>query len=86
MGLGGAGFGRLSKIRIPGFEALALVCLVAIAYLLGIGRRKLILPLYSELIKTPAGKVRAVEIYRQARSGYHPLAQTSIDQLLGVKP
>ncbi|MDE3245516.1 MAG: M1 family metallopeptidase [Acidobacteriota bacterium] len=55
-------------------------------YLLGIGRRKLILPLYSELIKTPAGKARAVEIYRQARSGYHPLAQTSIDQLLGVKP
>ena len=56
------------------------------AYLLGIGRRKLILPLYAELIKTPAGKARALEIYRQARSGYHPIAQTSIDQLLGVKP
>ncbi len=56
------------------------------AYLLGIGRRKLILPLYSELGKTPVGKARALEIYRQARSGYHPITQNSIDQLLGMKP
>ena len=55
------------------------------AYLLGIGRRKLILPLYSELAKTPVGKVRALEIYKQARPGYHPLAQGSIDLVLGLK-
>jgi aminopeptidase N len=55
------------------------------AYLLGIGRRKLILPLYSELAKTPEGKIRALEIYKQARPGYHPLAQNSIDQVLGLK-
>jgi hypothetical protein len=55
------------------------------AYLLGIGRRKLVLPLYTELAKTPAGKARALEIYRQARPGYHPLAQGSIDLVLGLK-
>ena len=55
------------------------------AYLLDIGRRKLILPLYTELAKTPEGKVRALEIYKQARPGYHPLAQNSIDQVLGLK-
>ena len=55
------------------------------AYLIGIGRRKLILPLYSELAKTPVGKVRALEIYKQARPGYHPLAQGSIDLVLGLK-
>ncbi len=53
------------------------------AYLTGIGRRRFILPLYSELAKTPAGKRRALEIYKLARPGYHPLAQTSIDQVLG---
>ncbi len=56
------------------------------AYLFDIGRRKLILPLYSELAKTPAGKVRALEIYKQARPGYHPLAQVSLDQMLALKP
>ena len=54
-------------------------------YLIGIGRRKLIIPLYSELAKTPEGKSRALEIYKQARPGYHPLAQSSIDQMLGFK-
>ncbi len=56
------------------------------AYLIGIGRRKLILPLYSELAKTPEGKIRALDIYKQARPGYHPLAQSSIDQVLGMRP
>ena len=54
-------------------------------YLLGIGRLKLIVPLYAELAKTPQGKERALEIYQKARPGYHPLAQSSIDQVLGIK-
>ena len=49
-------------------------------FLLSVGRRKFIRPLYQELAKTPEGKARAVEIYRRARSTYHPIAVTSIDQ------
>ena len=52
-------------------------------YLLGIGRRKLILPLYAALAATPAGRERARAIYRRARPGYHPIAAAAIDPLLG---
>lgn len=52
-------------------------------FLLSVGRRKFIRPLYQELAKTPAGKERALAIYRRARPTYHPIAVTSIDQDLG---
>ena len=48
-------------------------------YLLTIGRRKLIVPLYRDLAATPEGKARARKIYAVARAGYHPLAQSAID-------
>ena len=48
-------------------------------FLLSVGRRKFIRPLYQELAKTPEGKQRALEIYRRARPTYHPIAVTSID-------
>jgi leukotriene-A4 hydrolase len=51
-------------------------------YLLNIGRRKLIVPLYRDLAATPDGKVRAQKIYAAARTGYHPLTQSAIDPLL----
>ena len=51
-------------------------------FLMSIGRRKFIKPLYEELAKTPAGKERALAIYRRARSSYHPIAVTSIDEVL----
>jgi leukotriene A-4 hydrolase/aminopeptidase len=51
-------------------------------YLVSIGRQKLIKPLYEELMKTPAGQTRAQEIYRQARPGYHPIAQTAVDKIV----
>ena len=51
-------------------------------YLLRIGRRKLILPLYRDLAATPAGLELARKIFAKARPGYHPLAQTSIDDVL----
>jgi aminopeptidase N len=53
------------------------------AYLLKIGRRKLIVPLYQELAKTPEGLARARAIYAKARPGYHPIAQNTLDGLLG---
>ena len=51
-------------------------------YMVRIGRRKLILPLYRDLVATPEGLQLARKIYATARPGYHPLAQDTIDQLL----
>lgn len=53
-------------------------------YLVSIGRRKLILPLYRELASTPEGLAFARKVYQQARPGYHPLAQGSVDEILKV--
>jgi len=49
-------------------------------HLTGIGRRKLIVPLYKALVKHNK-KDWANKIYQNARSGYHPLAQGTIDAL-----
>jgi leukotriene A-4 hydrolase/aminopeptidase len=51
-------------------------------FLLTIGRRKFIKPLYEELAKTPEGKERALAIYRRARPTYHPIAVATIDDVL----
>ncbi|KKO45823.1 aminopeptidase [Arsukibacterium ikkense] len=51
-------------------------------YLISIGRRKLIIPLYKQLATTPEGLAFARKVYQQARPGYHPLAQGSVDDLL----
>ncbi len=53
-------------------------------YLTSIGRRKLIRPLYEELVRTPEGRERALAIYTRARPGYHPIAIATIDAI--VKP
>ncbi|MEO8097735.1 MAG: M1 family metallopeptidase [Acidobacteriota bacterium] len=52
------------------------------AFLLEVGRQKFIRPLYTELMKTPAGQKRAKAIYAKARPGYHPIAQTSVDKIV----
>ena len=51
-------------------------------YLTSIGRRKLIKPLYDELVKTPAGRERAEAIYRKARPTYHPIAVATLDRVV----
>ena len=51
-------------------------------YLVAIGRRKLIVPLYKELSQTEQGKAWALKVYQQARPGYHGLAQGTIDSIL----
>ncbi|TQV86949.1 M1 family metallopeptidase [Aliikangiella coralliicola] len=50
-------------------------------YLISIGRRKLIVPLYKELIKNKQYYQFVKGVYKQARPGYHPLAQGTIDAL-----
>ena len=51
-------------------------------YMVRIGRRKLIVPLYRDLATTPEGKSLAMKIYAKAREGYHPVAQGTVDGLL----
>jgi hypothetical protein len=50
-----------------------------------IGRRKLIVPLYRDLAATPEGLALAKKIFAKARDGYHPLAQTSVADILNPK-
>jgi hypothetical protein len=52
-------------------------------FLVSIGRRKYIKPLYEELVKTPGGSERARAIYARARPGYHPIAVDTIDRIVG---
>jgi leukotriene-A4 hydrolase len=52
------------------------------SYLTTIGRRKLIKPLYEDLMKTPAGAARARDIYTRARPNYHPIATATIDEIV----
>lgn len=51
-------------------------------YLIDIGRLRLIKPLYRELLKTPEGKAYAGKVYAEAKSGYNPITQQSIERLL----
>jgi hypothetical protein len=52
-------------------------------FLLSVGRRKFLKPLYGELLKTPDGRECARAIYSRARPGYHPIAQNTLDALMG---
>ena len=51
-------------------------------FLVEVGRRKYLKPLYEELVKTEDGRRRATAIYEKARPGYHPIAQTTVDGIL----
>jgi hypothetical protein len=55
-------------------------------FLMDVGRRKYLEPLYKELKKTPAGLERAKAIYAKARPRYHAVSSGTIDGLLGWKP
>jgi len=51
-------------------------------FLKSVGRRKFLKPIYSELVKTPEGQALARSIYAEARAGYHPIAQATIDGIV----
>lgn len=53
-------------------------------YLKTIGRRKLIVPLYAELMKTPAGTLFAKRVYAKARPGYHPSTVAALDPMVDL--
>jgi leukotriene A-4 hydrolase/aminopeptidase len=52
------------------------------SYLVGIGRNKLVKPLYKELSKTPEGKDFARKAFAEAKPGYHPLTVSANEGFL----
>ncbi len=56
------------------------------AFLIKVGRRKFLMPLYTALAATPEGKEKALAIYKKARSNYHYVSFNSIDKVLGYQP
>jgi hypothetical protein len=52
------------------------------AFLERVGRRKLIMPIYEELVKTPEGLAFAKQVFAKARPGYHPITTASVEELL----
>ncbi len=59
----------------PGFARLE-------EYLNAIGRRLLIEPLYTDLMKTPSGSEFAKRVYAKARPSYHPNTVKSVDVIV----
>lgn len=51
-------------------------------FLLKVGRRKFVVPLYQQLSQNPDHLSWARKVYQQARPGYHPLTQSVVDRLL----
>jgi aminopeptidase N len=51
-------------------------------FLTQVGRTKFVVPLYKELKANPEKSGWASAIYREAKSGYHPLTQSQIDKIL----
>lgn len=47
-----------------------------------VGRRKLIMPIYAELVKTPDGLAFAKTIFAKAEPGYHPITTDSVRAML----
>jgi leukotriene-A4 hydrolase len=52
------------------------------AFLERVGRRKLIMPIYEELVKTPEGLAFAKETFAKARPGSNPITTGSVEEVL----
>ena len=52
-------------------------------FLVRVGRRKFLAPLYKELAKTEANKKVGIRIYKKARLNYHQISTATIDGILG---
>ncbi len=52
-----------------------------------VGRRKLIMPIYTALVQTEPGLALAKQIFATARPGYHPITTGSVEKLINeAKP
>jgi aminopeptidase N len=56
------------------------------SFLLEVGRRKFLTPLYKAMLKSEDGKLQAKAIYAKARAGYHSISRDTLDKLMGVAP
>lgn len=50
-------------------------------FLIEIGRRKFVVPLYRELAQRPADRDWAQAVFDRARPGYHPITTSSVDEV-----
>jgi aminopeptidase N len=55
-------------------------------FLMTVGRRKFLKPLYEAVVAGEDGKARALAIYRKARPRYHAVSQRTLDAMLGYEP
>jgi leukotriene-A4 hydrolase len=55
-------------------------------FLSHVGRRKLVMPIYDALAKTPDGLSFAREVFTKARPGLHPITIGSVESALADKP
>ncbi|WP_299458991.1 M1 family metallopeptidase [uncultured Microscilla sp.] len=51
-------------------------------FLINVGRRKFLVPLYKSMITTEEGKALAKQVYAKARPNYHSVSYNTIDKLL----
>jgi leukotriene-A4 hydrolase len=54
-------------------------------FLTHVGRRKFLMPLYKQMVKTPEGKEMAKRIYERAKSNYHSVSRVSVEELIEGK-
>lgn len=50
-------------------------------FLMSVGRKKFVVPLYTALLKNPAERDWALALYKEARPRYHPDTQKAVDKL-----
>ncbi|OJJ17548.1 aminopeptidase [marine bacterium AO1-C] len=51
-------------------------------FLVNVGRRKFLVPLYKSMITTEAGKKMAKEVYAKARPNYHSVSYNTLDKMI----
>ena len=53
-------------------------------FLMSVGRRKFVVPLYAAMLQRPADKAWALALYAKAREHYHPVTQAATDALVAT--
>jgi len=53
-------------------------------FLIRVGRRKFLVPIYKAILKSEKGETRAKAIYKKARPNYHSVSRTTLDGILGL--
>lgn len=54
-------------------------------FLISVGRRKFLVPIYKALVKADPSKAKALEIYKKARENYHSVSTETLDKMLGYQ-